>query len=99
MTQPGGQRRDQVFTGDDTFDFGTSRASMERILRARAPVVITSADPGRQPAIAGEQGQKLLVGAVFSAYFGGPILARIARKKKARARARRDAEDGGNADQ
>ncbi len=98
MTQPGGQRRDQVFTSGDSFDFGTSRSSMERILRARAPVAITSGEPGQQPFLAGEQGQKLLVGAIISTYFGGPIVAGMIRKK-ARARARRKAEDSGSTDQ
>ena len=91
MTQPGDERRgDQVFTGSDSFDFGTSRSDMERMMRLRNPFVVTSDDPDEKPFIATERGQKVIAGAVFSAYWGAPVLAQLA-KRAARAKARRRA--------
>lgn len=85
---------DQVFTGRDMFDFGTSRSDMERMMGARNPFVVTSTDEDQQPFIATERGQQWIAGAVVSAYMGGPVLAGLLRKRK-RARARRQR----NADQ
>jgi hypothetical protein len=96
MTQPGGERRgDQVFTGQDTFDFGTGRSEMERMMRARNPFVVASDDPDQQPFIATEKGQQMIAGMVVGMYWGGPAMGRMARKirraKAARLRAQQDA--------
>lgn len=93
-SQEGRGGGDQVFTGRDTFDFGTSRSDMERMMGARNPFVVTSNNEDEQPFIATEKGQQWVAGAVVSVYMGGPIVAGLIRKRK-RARARRQR----NADQ
>ena len=95
MTRPDDRSGDQVFTGRDTFDFGSSRSDMERMMKLRTPFVVASDDADQQPFLATERGQMAIAGAVFSAYWGAPLLARMA-KKAARARARKAARDAGD---
>lgn len=77
---------DQVFTGRDTFDFGTSRKDAERMMGMRAPFVVASRDPGGVPFIATEQGVRWLTGAVFAAYWVPPIGRALHRQLRRRQR-------------
>lgn len=97
MTQPEGGRGDQVFTGRDNFDFGSSRSDMERMMKLRTPFVVASDDPNQQPLLATHRGQMLIAGAVFSAYWGAPLAGLVARRA-ARAKARRAAREAGDID-
>jgi hypothetical protein len=75
---------DQVFTGRDTFDFGTSRSDAERMMKMRTPFVVVSQDPAQQPFVARREGKNLLAAAVIAAYWGPPIARGIRRRRRRR---------------
>jgi hypothetical protein len=75
---------DQVFTGRDTFDFGTSRRDAERMMNMRAPFVVVSQDPAEQPFVGRGAGTNSIAAAVFAAYWGPPIAQAIRRKRRRR---------------
>jgi hypothetical protein len=73
---------DQVFTGRDTFDFGTNRRDAERMMRMRAPAVVVSTQPGQVPFLARAEGKRWLAAAVVAAYWGPPMAAGIRRRRR-----------------
>ena len=73
---------DQVFTGRDTFDFGSSRRDAERMMGMRAPFVVVSQDPDQMPFVARRESKGWLAAAVMAAYWGPPIASAIRRKRR-----------------
>jgi dihydrodipicolinate synthase/N-acetylneuraminate lyase len=76
---------DQVFTGRDTFDFGSTRRDAERMMHMRGPAVVVSSDPGQVPFLGRAEGRRWVAGAVLAAYWGAPLAAGIRRKRRRQA--------------
>lgn len=80
---------DQVFTGADTFDFGTTRQQAERMLRPGRPFAVVSHEPGATPFVATGEGQRWLAGAVIAAYWAAPVAGALKRRRRRRNNASR----------